>query len=90
MPEDESQLRNLLPLLAQLQQGSLSGVFVEEVGDVGHCSPIFLRDVVVAAGILTVGYGHVAGGGMAATRQAAEMLVLLVLRVLMLVLLLLL
>lgn len=46
MPEDQSQLRNLLSLLAELQQSSLPRTLIQQVGDEGHGSPILLRHVV--------------------------------------------
>lgn len=62
MPQDQSQLRDLLALLAELQQGSLPGVLVQQVGDVGQGAAIVLGDGVVdAAGAGILGTSAVGG-----------------------------
>lgn len=64
VPQDEGKLWDLLALFAELQQGSLARVLVEQVGDVGHGAAVVLGYVVVAA-ILGMG-GEVVGVGMGA------------------------
>lgn len=54
MPQYQSQLGHLFPLLAELQQCCLSGIFAQKVRNVCHCPPIVLRDIVMST-ILAVG-----------------------------------
>lgn len=44
VPQDKGKLRDLLALLAELQQGRLAGALVEEIGYVLQCAAVVLRD----------------------------------------------
>lgn len=56
MPQDQGKLGDLLTLLAQLEEGLLAGVLVEEVCDVGHGTTVVLGHVgVVGARVLVDG-----------------------------------
>lgn len=64
MPQDESKLGHLLALLAELQQRRLTGIFVQEVGNVRHGAAIILGNVLVAGFLAVRGAAHVAGVGL--------------------------
>lgn len=57
MPQYQRQLGHLFSLLAELQQGCLSGILAQKVRDVRHCPPVVLRNVIVPA-ILPMGSGN--------------------------------
>lgn len=79
VPQDEGQLRNLLALLAELEEGGLAGALVEQVGNVGHGASVVFRDVLMAV-VLIVGGILVAGRvGMIVGGETAIVLLLLLL-----------
>lgn len=45
MPQDQRKLRDLLPLLAELEEGLLARVLVEQVGDVLHSATVVLGHI---------------------------------------------
>ena len=57
VPQDQSQLGNLLALLAQLQQSSLASVLVQEVGDVLQGAPVLLGNVQRGVRAMSLGQG---------------------------------
>src|SRR3569833_641457 len=74
VPQDQCQLGDLLSLLAELEEGGLARVLVEQVGDVAHGAAVVFRDGLQVA-ILGVGGGQGAGGIVRA-RDAAIVLLL--------------
>lgn len=53
MPQDQRELGDLFPLLAELKEGLLARVLVEQVGDVLHGATVVLGHVgVVCRGVL--------------------------------------
>lgn len=56
MPQDQRELGDLFPLLAQLEQGLLARVLVEQVGNVLHSATVVLGHIgVVCGGVLVDG-----------------------------------
>lgn len=43
MPQDQSQLRNLLALLAQFKQSGLARVFIQKIGNILQSAPVIFR-----------------------------------------------
>lgn len=79
MPQYQRQLGHLFSLLAEFQQGCLSGILAQKVRDVGHCPPVVLRDVIVPA-ILPMGSGNaIVDVGVAAGHASIVRLLLLLL-----------
>ena len=58
MPQDQGELGHLLPLLAQLQQGGLARVLVEQVGDVLQRAAVVLGHRGLERVVLGVGLGQ--------------------------------
>lgn len=54
MPQDQRKLRDLLPLLAELEEGLLARVLVEQVGDVLHGATVVLGHIGVVCGCVLV------------------------------------
>lgn len=64
MPQDQGELRNLLALLAQFQEGLLAGILVQQVGDVSHCAAIVLGHVgVIGSRVLVDGIERIRMAG---------------------------
>lgn len=76
MPENEGELWDLLPLLAEFQESSLAGVFVEEVGNVGHGAAVVFGDVIMGR-LLGVGGELVADRVVGVGGETTEVLLLL-------------
>lgn len=57
VPEDQGQFGDLLSLLAKLQQRSLPGIFIQQVGNVLKCTAVVVRDDGLNGIILRVGGG---------------------------------
>lgn len=56
VPQDQSKLRNLLALLAQLQESLLAGVFTQQIRNVAHGAAVVLGHVwVLGGGVLVDG-----------------------------------
>lgn len=74
MPENQSQLGDLLALLAQLKQGRLASAFVQEISDVSHGAAVVFGNVLMVR-ILTVGGGQGSNRGV----RAGEAVIVLLL-----------
>lgn len=71
VPQDQGKLRDLFPLLAELQESLLARVLVEEIGDVLHGATVVLRHVGVIGATVLV--NRVEGVGMVGSgRDAVE------------------
>lgn len=56
MPQDQGELGDLFSLLAELQESLLTGIFIQEIGNVGHGAAVVLGHVrVVGSRILMDG-----------------------------------
>lgn len=55
MPQDQGELWDLLTLLAELEEGLLAGVLVEQVGNVLHGATVVLGHIGVVCGSVLVG-----------------------------------
>ena len=75
MPENERELGNLLALLAELQERSLSGILIEQVGNVLEGAAVVLRNNRLEGILLCVAGGEGAHGVMG-TGDAVVMLLL--------------
>ena len=54
MPEDQSQLRDLLSLLAELQKRALASLLVQELSDPDQYPPVLLGDIVHHSAIVSL------------------------------------
>lgn len=59
MPEDQSQLWDLLSLLAQLQKRALASFLVQELGNPNQYPPVLLGDIVHHSAIMSLAWQNV-------------------------------